>query len=391
MAPIPNNQPANRLRQIQTLGQSVWQDNITRGQIQTGQLKQLIATDGISGVTSNPSIFEKAIAAGAEYDTAIRELVRQNRDTAAILDQMIIEDIQATADLFRPVWEAAHHHDGFVSIEVAPSLARDTQGTIKEARRLWAAVNRPNILVKIPGTAEGVPAIRQCLAEGININITLLFSIDHYEAVAGAFIEALEQRVAKGLPLDNIASVASFFVSRVDTITDKAINAKLSTETNPQRKAQLESLLGRIAVANAKMAYARFEEIFSPSNARFAHLQSQGAQFQRPLWASTSMKDPKRRDVYYVEELLAPHTVNTMPDQTIDAFRDHGEVRGITAKEDLAGERARLALLKQLGIDLDALTAELENDGIRLFSEAFEKLTSETAHKIEKLQATTVN
>ena len=387
MASIPNDH-SNRLRRIQAVGQSVWQDNITRSQIQTGQLKQLIDTDGISGVTSNPSIFEKAIATGAEYDTAIRELVRQNRATAAILDQLIIDDIQATADLFRPTWEATRHRDGFASIEVSPLLARDTQGTVKEARRLWTTVNRPNILVKIPGTVEGVPAIRQCLAEGININITLLFSIDHYEAVAWAFIEALEQRAAKELPLGDIASVASFFVSRVDTIADKAINAKLSTETNPQRRAQLESLLGRIAVANAKMAYARFEEIFSSSNTRFARLQSQGAQLQRPLWASTSMKDPKRRDVYYVEELLAPNTVNTMPNQTIDAFRDHGEVRGITAKEDLAGERSRLALLKQLGVDLDILTTELENDGIRLFSEAFEKLVSETTHKIEKLQAT---
>ncbi|MCL4545899.1 MAG: transaldolase [Chloroflexi bacterium] len=388
MASVAQNASTNRLRKLEGLGQSVWQDNITRGQLQTGQLKQLVEEDGISGVTSNPSIFEKAIGSGSEYDGAIRQLLGKGQETPTILDALMLEDIRSAADVLRPAWEAAGHRDGFVSIEVAPNLARNTEETITEARRLWQAVGRPNVMVKIPGTVEGVPAIRQCLSEGININVTLLFSLDHYEAVAWAFIEAMEARVKAGLPIRDLASVASFFVSRVDTIVDKTLRGRIAASTSDGERAQLESLLGTIAIANAKLAYARFEEIFSSANPRFAAFAAQGAQVQRPLWASTSMKDPKRRDVLYVEELIAEQTVNTMPPQTIDAFREHGAVRGLTAKENVDVARARIQLLANLNISFEELTDELENDGVRLFEEAFNKLLVETAHKVEELRST---
>jgi transaldolase len=376
----------NPLHLLEAQGQSVWQDNITRGQLQSGRLKALVEQDGVGGVTSNPSIFEKAIGGSAEYDDAIREMVRAGKDAATILDTLMADDIRATADVLRPVWERSGHRDGFVSIEVAANLARDTQNTLSEARRLWKLVDRPNLMVKIPGTAEGVPAVKQCLSEGININITLLFSLEHYEAVARAFIEAMEARAAAGQPVDHVASVASFFVSRVDTIADKAIAAKLQEAGDPATKAKLESLVGQVAVANAKLAYARFEELFG-GNAQFARLAARGAQVQRPLWASTSMKDPKRRDTLYVEELIAPNTVNTMPPATIDAFRDHGVVRGATAKEDLAGARRIVQLLQEVGISLDGLTDQLEDEGITQFKDAFDRLTQETSKKVAALRA----
>ncbi len=377
----------NRLRLLESRGQSVWQDNITRGQLKSGGLKKLIDEDGISGVTTNPTIFQKAIGGSSDYDDAIAGLARQSKDVATILDTLIIQDVQSAADVLRPVWERTNGQDGFVSIEVGANLARDTQGTIAEAKRLWNAVGRPNVMVKIPGTVEGVPAIRQCIADGLNINITLLFSIAHYEAVAWAFIEALEERVQKGLPIDKLASVASFFVSRVDTIVDKTIESRLASTSDPATRAKLEGLVGTIAVANAKLAYARFEELFGPANARFQKLTARGAQVQRPLWASTSMKNPRRRDVLYVEELIAPRTVNTMPPATIDAFRDHGEVRGDTAKEDLAGARRHLQTLADVGIDLDDLTAQLEVDWIKQFADAFDTLLAEASSKVEALKA----
>ncbi|HUX88396.1 MAG TPA: transaldolase [Chloroflexota bacterium] len=376
----------NRLRQIEARGQSVWQDYITREQLKDGGLRKLVEEDGISGVTTNPSIFQKAIGGAADYDSAIAALGRQGKNVAAILDTLIIEDVQGAADVFRPVWEQTGARDGFVSIEVGANLARDTSGTIAEAHRLWDAVNRPNVLVKIPGTVEGVPAIKQCLIDGLNINVTLLFSLAHYEAVAQAFIEALETRVQAGKPVDQLASVASFFVSRVDTIVDNAVEAKVKTETDPTIRARLQDLIGNIAVDNARVAYARFEELFSPSTERFQKLVNRGAQPQRPLWASTSMKNPKRSDVLYVEELIAPLTVNTMPPATIDAFRDHGEVHGDTARDDLAGTRRRLGALGELGIDFDGLTAKLEVDGIKQFADAYDALVASASEKLAKLQ-----
>lgn len=378
---------ANRLRELEAQGQSVWQDNITRGQLKSGGLKRLIDEDGLSGVTSNPSIFEKAIGGSQDYDETIRQGVRAGKSTAEILDEIFVADIQAAADELRPVWERANGRDGHVSIEVAANLARDTEGTIAEARRLWRLVNRPNLLVKIPGTVEGVPAIRQCLSEGININITLLFSIAHYEAVANAFIDAVEERVNQGKPVDKLASVASFFVSRVDTICDKALEATIKAATDDATRQKAQGLLGHLAIANAKLAYARFEEIFGPSDARWQKLATKGAQVQRPLWASTSTKNPAYRDVVYVEELIAPNTVNTMPPATIDAFRDHGEVRGATAKQGVDQARSDVQALAELGIDLDDLTRQLEEDGIKQFADAFDKLTEETDKKVQAIRA----
>jgi transaldolase len=375
----------DRLRLLEARGQSVWQDNLTRGQLRTGSLRRLIEEDGISGVTSNPSIFEKAIGGSSDYDDAITAMVRAGEDTPAILDALIVQDIQAAADTLRSAWERSNGSDGYVSIEVAAHLARDTQGSIAEAHRLWQLVDRPNIFVKIPGTREGVPAIKQCLSEGININITLLFALDHYEAVAQAFIEALEARVAAGQPIDHLASVASFFVSRVDTIADKAITAKLSGTSDAGTKAKLKGLLGQIAIANAKLAYARFRELFGPNNTRWQLLADHGALVQRPLWASTSTKNPAYRDVYYVEEWIAPQTVNTMPNATIDAFREHGEVRGDTALEDVEDARTAIQALREVGIDLDDLTDQLEVDGIRQFALAWDKLRAETARKVAAL------
>jgi transaldolase len=383
---MPSTASGNPLHRLEAQGQSVWQDNITRGQLQSGSLKKLVDEDGLSGVTSNPSIFEKAIGGSSDYDAAMLQMVRAGKDTASILDTVMADDVRATADVLRPVWERSGHRDGFVSIEVAANLARDTQHTLSEARRLWKLVDRPNLMVKIPGTVEGVPAVKQCLSEGININITLLFSIAHYEAVAQAFIEALETRVAAGQPVDQLSSVASFFVSRVDTIADKAINAKLQGATDAATKAKLEGLLGQVAVANAKLAYARFEALFGTENVRFARLATKGAQVQRPLWASTSMKDPKRRDVLYVEELIAPNTVNTMPPATIDAFREHGVVRGATAKDDLVGARRTIRTLEEAGISLESLTDQLEDQGIIQFKDAFDRLTDETAKKVASLR-----
>ncbi|MCC6626267.1 MAG: transaldolase [Chloroflexi bacterium] len=378
----------NRLRQLEARGQSVWQDNLTRDQLASGQLRRLIDEDGISGVTSNPSIFEKAIGGSDDYDDAIRRLARGGKDAPAILDALIIRDIQDAADVLRPTWERTDGADGFVSIEVAAGLARDTEGSITEARRLWTLVNRPNIFVKIPGATEGWPAIMRCLAEGMNINITLLFSLDHYEAVAQAYLEALEKRVEVGLPVDRLASVASFFVSRVDTIVDKAIDDRLEAIADPAAEATLKHLRGQVAIANAKLAYARFREIFAPDNARWQRLAARGARVQRPLWASTSTKDPAYRDVRYVEELIAPQTVNTLPNATIDAFRDHGEVRGDTAMEDTEAARATIRTLRNVGIDLDELTTRLEADGIAQFMAAWDTLTRGTATKVAALRAT---
>jgi transaldolase len=376
----------NRLHALEAQGQSIWQDNITRSQIASGGLKRLVEEDGLTGVTSNPTIFQRAISGSADYDEQLAQLARQGRDAAAIVDALIVTDIRDAADVLRPVWERTQGHDGFVSIEVEPRFAHDTAGSIAEAHRLWEAVNRPNLMIKIPGTVEGVPAIRQCLIDGLNINITLLFAISRYEAVADAFLDAATVRLRQGQPVAKVASVASFFVSRVDTIVDRAIVARLDTERDPATRARLVGLLGTVAVANARLAYRRFEELFGPENARFQTLAARGAQTQRPLWASTSMKDTRRRDVYYVEELIAPDTINTLPQATIDAFRAHGEVRGATAKVDVDGARRPLQVLAADGIDLDSLTAELEVDGIGLFAAAFAALTQEVARKAEPLR-----
>jgi transaldolase/glucose-6-phosphate isomerase len=361
------------LIELHKLGQSVWLDNLSRHLVRSGELARLIQEDGLRGVTSNPTIFEKAISAGAEYDAAMKQLVAQGKSTAEIVDQFIIEDIQGAADALRPLYDASKGEDGYVSIEVAPSLARDTTGTIAEARRLWKLVNRPNIMVKIPGTREGLPAIQQMIADGANINVTLLFSVERYGEVIEAYLAGLEQRVKAGQPITHVASVASFFVSRVDTAIDKLLEAKGAT-----------TLMGKAAVANAKLAYQLMKQRFS--GARWSALQAKGAQIQRVLWASTGTKNPKYSDVLYVEPLIGPHTVNTMPDATLAALMDHGKV-ALTVEQGAAEAQATFKALAAAGIDVARVTRELEEAAVKLFSDSFTQLMNGVEGKRQKLVA----
>ena len=344
----------------------------------------MIDVDGVSGVTSNPSIFEKAIAGSNDYDEAIRKLVEAGEETPAIFESLEVEDIRAAADLFRPIYNSTEGRDGFVSIEVAPTLARDTQGTIAEAHRLWHEVERPNILVKVPGTVEGLPAIERLLGEGVNINITLLFAIERYAEVAWAYIAALEKRAREGKPLDRIASVASFFVSRIDTLADQQLEAKLSAAKSAEEKQRLESLGGKTAVANAKLAYVKFKEIFA--SARFQALKQKGARVQRMLWASTGTKNPRYSDTLYVDTLIGPDTINTMPAATLAAYRDHGKPAA-RIEEGLDDARAVMQQLAQGGIDLAAVTRKLEDQGVESFAKDYEKLLAALAEKRGKYPA----
>jgi transaldolase len=368
----------NPLRQLNAIGQSVWQDNISRGQLLSGGLKRLIDEDGLSGVTSNPTIFGKAIEGSKDYDEAIAKLGAEGKEGPEIFDALAIEDIQNACDLFRPTYESTEGRDGFVSIEVSPTLAHDTAGSVAEARRLWGAVNRPNLMVKIPGTKEGLPAIEQMLGEGVNINITLLFAVEMYEQVANAYVAALEKRAIEGKPVDRVASVASFFVSRIDTLIDQLLDAKIAAANSPAQREKLENLKGKTAIANAKVAYRKFQDIFYGEP--FKELDAKGARVQRVLWASTSTKNPKYRDVIYVENLIGPDTVNTMPPATIEAFRDHGNVR-VTIEEDFEGAVHMLAQLTVADIDLRAATQKLEDDGVKSFSNDFAKLLAVVEEK----------
>ncbi|HXO25947.1 MAG TPA: transaldolase, partial [Thermoanaerobaculia bacterium] len=316
----------NPLLRLVELGQSVWYDYIRRDLYQGPELRRLIEEDGLRGMTSNPTIFQQAIAKTELYDDDIRRLGEQGLPTAEIFEALAVEDVSRAADAFRLVYETVRADDGYVSIEVEPHLALDTAGSVEAARRLWKRCDRPNVMVKIPGTGPGVPAIRQCLAEGININITLLFSVERYREVMEAYLSALEARVAAGQPVDRLRSVASFFVSRVDTNVDKKLDAIAADAARPDRQRQLaRELRGKTAIANARLAYRAFEEVFSGE--RYAKLREQGASRQRPLWASTSTKDPAYPDLYYVEALVAPDTVDTMPRETFEAYKDHGNPR----------------------------------------------------------------
>lgn len=364
--------------------QSVWQDDISRDMLTSGALANSIAEIGIRGLTSNPTIFEKAIASGTAYDEAIAGLLRDGLDAHGIFESVAIKDIQDACDLFRPIYDESDGGDGFVSIEVSPGAARDADLTRREARHLWEAVNRPNVMVKIPGTVEGVPVIKEMLALGININVTLLFAIENYERVALAYIEALEERLAAGQPIDRVASVASFFVSRVDGVVDKQLDARIEAASDEATRARLRDLKGKAAVANAKLAYVRFQELFESD--RFAPLRAAGAKVQRPLWASTSVKNPDYRDVLYVEELIGPETVNTMPRPTITAFLDHGVVAR-TVDQDVAAARQVMADLAEAGIDLDAITAKLEEDGIVSFTDSYNALLAGVEAKRSQLAA----
>jgi transaldolase/glucose-6-phosphate isomerase len=360
----------SRLQALASQGQAVWLDYLDRGFLAQGGLARLIEDDGLTGVTSNPSIFEKAIGQDSDYDEQIAELVGGGETSpAAIYEHLAVTDIQAAADALRPVYDRLGGADGFASIEVSPSLARSTQGTIDEARRLWRAVDRPNLMVKVPGTREGVPAVRALAAEGINVNITLLFAIDMYELVAGAFLAGLEERLTSGRDISRVASVASFFVSRVDTAIDAKIDARIAADEAETRA--LVELRGSVAIANAKLAYQSYLGLIASD--RWRSLAQQGARPQRLLWASTGTKDPAFSDVYYVETLIGRDTVNTMPPKTIDAFRDHGVVAP-TLTANLAGERHVLAEADRLGLDLRDVTASLVAEGVEKFSNAADAL-----------------
>jgi transaldolase/glucose-6-phosphate isomerase len=365
------------LRSLADKGQAVWLDVLSRYLIASGELARLIRDDGVAGVTSNPAIFEKAIGGSDAYDADIARLAGAGEVAIGdIYERLATADIAAAADLFRPMYEASGGRHGFVSLEVSPYLAMDTQGTLAEARRLWRAVDRPNIFIKVPATAPSLPAIRQLLAEGININITLLFAQAVYQEVIEAYLNALEERVAAGAPIDRIASVASFFVSRIDTAADKLLAEKIARSSDEGERAALAGLAGKVAVANAKAAYRLWQNCFS--GPRWERLAKAGAVPQRLLWASTGTKNPAYSDVVYVEELIGPDTVNTVPMPTLDAFRDHGKVRDALT-EDVAGAEAILAALDRAGISLDAITTELAADGVTLFADAFDKLNGALA------------
>jgi transaldolase/glucose-6-phosphate isomerase len=362
----------NPLKQLLDYGQSMWLDYIRRDLFTTGKLKQLIDEDGLRGMTSNPSIFEKAIGESSLYDDILKTLTgRKDLDTTAKFEQIAIRDIQDAADALRGVYEKSKFRDGYVSLEVSPYLALKTQETIDEARRLWKTVKRDNVMIKVPGTAQGLPAIRQLVGEGLNINITLLFAQEVYEKVAEAYIAGLEEFAGRGGNLKKIASVASFFISRIDTLVDSKIEEKLKATTDAKQQALLKSLLGKVAIANGKLTYQRYQRIFS--GPRWQALAAKGAQTQRVLWASTSTKNPNYRDVIYVEELIGPDTVNTMPPATIDAFRDHGTVRK-SLTEDVAGAAKVMDDLAQVGISIKDVTDKLTTDGVKLFADAFDKL-----------------
>jgi transaldolase len=361
----------NPLEKLRELGQSVWYDYIRRDLITSGRLAKLIREDALAGMTSNPTIFQKAIAETALYDQDIARMGGDGKSPAEIFEGLEVADIQSAADAFRPVFDASGGNDGFVSIEVGPHLALDTEATIAEARRLWKECGRDNVMVKIPATAEGVPAIRKCLAEGININITLLFSVERHREVMEAYLAAMEDRVAAGAPVARIRSVASFFVSRVDTNADKKLDAKGKEAASDREKQEAKWLRGRLGIANARIAYQAFLEVFGTS--RFEALRKKGAAVQRPLWASTSTKDPAYPDLYYVEALVAADSVDTLPPETLEAYRDHGDPK-IRIADDLNDARRVFEGLADVGIDTKQVFRELEEEGVRKFSDSYDAL-----------------
>jgi len=367
----------NPLVQLSQLGQSPWYDQMTRSLVTQGTLKKLIEEDGLRGLTSNPTIFEKAISGSKDYEDALRKLVAKGADTDEIYDQLVLEDIASAADVFRPVYDSTQGEDGFVSIEVSPLLAADTDATVAEAKRLVERLARPNVFIKVPATPEGLPAIENLTAEGISVNITLIFSVEVYAQVAEAYIKGLERRHANGNAVNRIASVASFFVSRIDTAVDKKLEELIKAGNQ-----EAVALLGHAAIANAKLAYEKFLQIFS--GPRWEKLAAAGARVQRPLWASTGTKNPKYSDVYYIDNLVAPHTVNTMPPQTFDAFRQHGRAE-ITIHDNLQGARELFDRLDRLGIDFAAITRELTDTGVKLFSDSYNDLMTVIGRRREEV------
>lgn len=362
----------NHLKDLQKFGQSVWLDYIRRDLFSTGELKRLIEEDGLRGMTSNPSIFEKAINDSDYYKETLRSLEsRTDLDAGGRYEVLAIKDIQDAADALRPVYDQTKRRDGYVSLEVSPYLARDTQATLNEARRLWKTVNRENLMVKVPGTAEGIPAFQQLISEGININVTLLFAQEVYERVAEAYIAGVEQLAARGGDVSKIASVASFFISRIDSAVDKIVETRLKGPKDEQEKKDLQSIQGKVAIANGKQTYQRYLKIFGTD--RWKKLAAKGAQTQRVLWASTSTKNPNYSDVMYIDDLIGPDTVNTIPPATFDAFRDHGKPR-VTLTENLADADRVMQTAAKLGISMKEVTDKLTDDGVKLFADAFDKL-----------------
>ena len=375
---------ANPLLELKKYGQSVWYDDLNRKLIVRGALQRMVEEDGVSGGTSNPSIFEKAISGTDAYDEHLRRLVDEGRDLPQIYDELATTDVGMSTDVFRAIYDETEGADGFASLEVSPLIANDTQASIEAAKRLFAKLDRPNAMIKIPGTPDGIPAIERCLADGLNINITLLFGVENYEQVAWAYVSALEKRWAAGKPINRIASVASFFVSRVDTLTDKKLEERIAKAGIEKERNELKSLLGKAGIANAKIAYAKYNEIFSGT--RWKVLADGGARVQRCLWASTSTKNPNYRDVMYAEGLIGPDTINTMPQSTLDAFRDHGVVAP-TLEKDVDEAFATIQRLEAVGIDFKAVTDELQVEGVRLFSESFAKANESIKQKRDALVA----
>ncbi|MGZ8831617.1 MAG: bifunctional transaldolase/phosoglucose isomerase, partial [Thermoanaerobaculia bacterium] len=362
---------SNPLAELAKTGQSVWFDQMERKLITTGKLQKMISGDDLRGLTSNPTIFEKAIAGSEDYDGQLRQLATQGKSRDEIYDTLVLEDISNAANVFAPVYRKTNGGDGFVSIEVSPTLANDTKGTIAEARRLSERLGLSNVMIKIPATPEGIPAIEESIASGININITLIFSNDVYQKVMEAYLRGLERRAGKNLPIGDIGSVASFFVSRIDTQADKQIAQRIAASKDENEKRELESLLGKVAIANAKEAYQQFKQVFS--SPRFEKLRAKGARVQRPLWASTGTKNPKYRDTLYVEELIGPDTVNTVPPATYEAFKDHGRVI-MTLEKDVDQAREVLRKFAQSGFSLEKITQQLTVDGVKSFAESFVSL-----------------
>jgi transaldolase len=371
---IPKTAGTNPLKGLLEYGQSPWMDYIRRDLLTGGGLKKMIEEDGLRGQTSNPSIFEKAIAESTLYDDILQSPDAKSLNAKSLYEKIAIRDVQDACDIFKPVYQSTRRRDGYVSLEVSPYLANDQKATLEEARRLWKTVGRENLMVKVPGTPEGIPAVRQLLEDGLNINITLLFAQSAYEQVAEAFLSALEARALKGQDVSHCASVASFFVSRIDTLIDSKIEEKLKG-TSGDAKTLLSSIEGKVAIANARLTYKKYQELFG--GPRWKALAAKGAQTQRLLWASTSTKNPKYRDVLYVEELIGADTVDTIPPATFDAFRDHGKLRP-SLTEDVAGAAKTMENLAKAGISMKEVTQKLLQDGVKLFADAFKTLLDAT-------------
>jgi len=373
----------NPLLELKALGQSVWLDDIDRAQLRSGLFGRLINEDGLSGATGNPTIFEHSITHSSTYDEQMQHLLREGKSAQEIYESLAMTDVRTVADLLRPTYDRTEGQDGFVSIEVSPYLAQDTERTLSEVRRFWKAIDRPNLMVKIPSTPAGVPAIRQALSEGININITLIFSLDNYRQVAEAYLSALEERSATGRDISRIASVASFFVSRVDALVDKLLEDRIKAVSDNVERQKLKTLEGKAAIANARLAYQEFKRLFG--GPRFAALKQRGARVQRPLWASTSTKNPAYRDVLYVEELIGSDTVNTMPLKTIEIFRDHGRVR-LSIEDHLPEAKTQLAALADVDIHYEQVTRQLQDEGVQKFADSFHTLFQCIDNKRKVLQ-----